>query len=144
MLNKPFRIFALGICLGLFVIAGICAASTLTYSPLAPQTGDSDLIIAHKAAVAQTSLAGGNSFAHISTATTTVVKASPGVLDKIQVNTVGSASTITIYDNASAGSGTVIASGVGTSLVTFNYNVATANGITIVTTGTPDITVSYR
>lgn len=88
-----------------------------------------------------------NSYAHIATATTTVVKSGAGSLHSIIVNTKGTvASTITAYDNT-AGSGTVIA--VIDSLTLsglFTYDIAFTTGLTLVTTGTvaPDITVSYR
>jgi hypothetical protein len=86
-------------------------------------------------------------FANISTVATTTVKSGVGELHAITVNSKGTvASTITVYDNT-AGSGAKIAtidslnqSG------TMVYNVAFANGLTLVTTGTvaPDVTVSYR
>lgn len=81
----------------------------------------------------------------ISTSATTVVKSGPGILVSVVVNTKGTvASTITIYDNT-AGSGTVISvidslNNVGT----FTFNCLMAIGITVVTTGAPDITVVYR
>lgn len=144
MKTKPFKLFV-G-CLLAIILPMLALGGSLTYSPLVPQTGDSDLIINHKAAVAHCNLAAGNSYANITTSTTTVVKASPGVLDRVVINTVGTTGSITIYDNASAGSGTKIATADSTALsgTTLSYNVAAANGITIVTTGAPNITVSYR
>lgn len=88
-----------------------------------------------------------NSYAHISTSTTTTVKSGAGTLKAIIVNTLGTvASTTTIYDNT-AGSGTVI--GVINTLAlggTFTFDVQFTTGLTIVTTGTaaPDLTVSYK
>lgn len=87
-----------------------------------------------------------NSFAHISTATTTTVKTGAGILHSITVNTLGTvASTATVYDNTS-GSGTVIAV-INTLALSgsFVLDVAFSTGLTIVTTGTaaPDLTVSY-
>ncbi len=87
------------------------------------------------------------SYNHISTAATTVVKASAGFIHAISVNTKGTvASTITVYDNT-AGSGTVV--GIIDSLNlsgAFVLDVTLGTGITIVTTGTvaPDLTVSWR
>lgn len=88
-----------------------------------------------------------NTYAHISTATTTVVKSGAGTLRSICVNTKGTvASTVTVYDNT-AGSGTKIAVIDSLSaLGTYIYDVAFSTGLTVVSTGTvaPDITVSYR
>lgn len=84
-------------------------------------------------------------FSNITTTTTTVVKSGVGVLRGITVNTLGSvASTVTIYDNT-AGSGTKI--GTINSLTLsgqFEFDIAFATGLTVVTTGAPDITVAYR
>ena len=88
-----------------------------------------------------------NSYSHISTVATTVVKSGVGNLHAVIINQKGTvASTITMYDNTAA-SGTVI--GILDSLNfegTNTYDVAFTTGLTIVTTGTvaPDITVSYR
>ena len=87
-------------------------------------------------------IGGPQSATHISTSTTTTVKASAGVLGSIIVNTAGSAgSTVTLRDGA-----TVIAvinaeTPVGT---TFTYNVSCAASIVVVTTGAPDITVTWQ
>lgn len=88
-----------------------------------------------------------NSYAHISTAATTVVKSGTGSLHSITVNGLGTvASVTTVYDNT-AGSGTIIA--VINTLAgqeSYIYDVTFNTGLTLVTTGTvaPDITVSYR
>lgn len=89
---------------------------------------------------------GGNTYSHIATATTTAVKASPGQLHSISINSKGTvASTVTVYDSL-AGSGAVIAvidslNLSGTTIFDVNFTI----GLTIVTTGTvaPDVTVSY-
>jgi hypothetical protein len=87
----------------------------------------------------------GYSFQNITTSTTTVVKSGAGVLHLVNVNALGTvASLVTIYDNT-AGSGTKI--GTINSLTlsgAFQYDLAFATGLTLVTTGAPDITVSYR
>lgn len=88
----------------------------------------------------------GDSYTRITTATTTVVKASAGTIKKIIVNSLGTvASTVSVQDNA-----TVIAlidtlSTTGRA-GTYEYNVLAATNITIVTTGTlaPDVTVTWR
>lgn len=87
----------------------------------------------------------GYSFQNITTSTTTTVKSGAGVLHLVNVNTLGTvASTITIYDNT-AGSGTKIATINSLTLSgPFQFDIAFSTGLTLVTTGAPDITVSYR
>ena len=86
----------------------------------------------------------GNSYKNITSATTTACKAASGLLHSVTVNTKAAGSTCVIYDSLT-GSGTKIATidsvNVEVSLI---YDVAFLTGLTIVTTGTPDITVSYR
>lgn len=92
---------------------------------------------------------GGYSFNNITTATTTTVKSGAGTLHSIITNTTAASATVTIYDNT-AGSGTKI--GTTTNPIsllqmgplTAIYDVAFATGLTIVTTGTQDITVTYK
>jgi len=145
--------------LAVFSAVSFVTAATLSYSPTVPQTGDSALVISNKAAVAVTTsatqnttsatkltaLMAGNSYAYISTATTTVVKATPGVLVRIIVGTVGAGSTLAIYDNAT---GTTTQIGAMTTAIqgAFEFNVTCAAGITVVSaSGTPAlITVVYR
>lgn len=85
----------------------------------------------------------GDSYSHITTSTTTVVKASPGTVKKVSVNSLGTvASAVTVRDDA-----TVLA--VIDSLNetgTWDYNIACATNITVVTTGivAPDVTVTFR
>lgn len=89
---------------------------------------------------------GGYSFSNISTNTTTTVKSGAGTLHSIVINTLGTADTITVYDNT-AGSGTKIATiNAALSQSTLIYDVAFATGLTLVTAGTtaPDITVTYK
>lgn len=85
-----------------------------------------------------------NFYKNITTNTTTVVKSSQGRLYAVVVNNKGSTGTVTLYDNASAASGTKIGTLSLTAEGSINYSVAFANGLTVVTTGTPDITVSFR
>lgn len=87
-----------------------------------------------------------NTYNNITTKTTTVVKSGAGVLMGITINKQGSTDTIQIYDNT-AGSGTLIASITDTTKASvYNYDVAFATGLTIVSGGTTagDYTVRYR
>lgn len=81
---------------------------------------------------------------NISTGTTTTVKSGTGILHAITINTTAAA-TITIYDNT-AGSGTKIGTIAASPAIgsTFVYNVAFNTGLTIVTAGASDLTVSFR
>ncbi len=85
---------------------------------------------------------------NITTATTTDVKGSPGFLHTVSINTPVASSTIKIYDNT-AGSGTLIgtitlpATLLSQGPMYALLDVWCSVGITIVTTGTSDITVSY-
>ncbi|MEI7912719.1 MAG: hypothetical protein WCK77_24090 [Verrucomicrobiota bacterium] len=129
----------------LFALCGLMSAAVLTYTPLLPQTADSSLIIANKAAVSQARMAAGSSYTHITTATTTVIKASTGVLARVVVNTLGAGSILTIYDNT-AGSGTVIAVMTTAIQTSQTFDVACATGITVVSSlGTAaDLTIVWR
>lgn len=156
-MNKKFSLwkFAAALLLSISFVTG----ATLTYSPAAPQTGDSALVIGNKASVAATTTAAqttiaatklttmtaGNSYTNITTATTTTCKASAGVLVRIIVNTVGAGSTLTIYDNT-AGSGTKIGTMTTAIQCSHTFDVTCATGITVVSaSGTPaDITIVWR
>lgn len=88
---------------------------------------------------------GAYSFNNITTNATTVVKGSAGTFRGLTVNTAGTGSTATIYDNT-AGSGTKVGTVntavLGTSL---QFDAACATGITIVTAGAgaADITAMF-
>ena len=85
----------------------------------------------------------GDSYAHITTATTTTVKASPGVVKAVIINTKGTvASVTTVKDNAT----TIAIIDSLTLSGTFTLNVACATSIVVVTTGTvaPDVTVTFQ
>lgn len=79
--------------------------------------------------------------------TTTVVSAKGGILHAITFNKPVATGVVTLYDNASAASGTVI----GTITVpaspqpfTLRYDVRFANGLTVTTaTAAQDITISW-
>jgi hypothetical protein len=81
---------------------------------------------------------------NITTATTTVVKSGKGYLNLITINTT-TAFAITIYDNTAA-SGTKIATIAASPAIgsTFVYQGKFNTGLTIVTAGASDITVSYQ
>jgi hypothetical protein len=97
-------------------------------------------------------------YSHISTATTTnltgtegnvvgVARPVPRNLGRVNINSFTAGATITIYDGPDA-SFPVIAI-ITTTAVTVPgssilYDIETINGLAIVTTGTLDITVSYR
>ena len=82
---------------------------------------------------------------------TTVVKASPGRISRGLVTASGTTGTLTCYDNASTGSGTVIAIFPGTTSVATEvtgtsqqFDTPAANGITCVgATNSPAVTISY-
>lgn len=84
----------------------------------------------------------GNSYATISTATTTTIKSGSGVLHDMRVvgGTIGS---IIAYDNT-AGSGTTIVPATVTSVGSLVRDVAFGTGLTVVTSTPIVITVSYR
>jgi hypothetical protein len=89
-----------------------------------------------------------NSYTHIATATTTNgIKSGAGTLSRIVVNQTGTvASLISVFDNTTA-TGTTIAIIDGlTRTGNYDYELAFATGLSIITTGTaaPDITVVWR
>jgi hypothetical protein len=83
-------------------------------------------------------------YKNIAAAATTLVKTGPGVLHSVTINTTAAA-TIGIFDGLTAAGtpiGTIAASpAIGSA---FSFDVAFATGLTIVTAGASDITVSYR
>lgn len=120
---------------GLFVPCGTAGAMPLYTGPTPPGTND----------IGNVSIKG-FSYTNIASQTTTVIKAGPGVLHSVCVNTPAATGTAQIYDNT-AGSGTKI--GLITSFASvsgcFVYDVAFSTGLTIVTaTASPDFTVSWR
>jgi len=86
-----------------------------------------------------------NSYSHLATNTTTLVKTGLGVLSSVVINKAGATGNIaTIYDGVDAG-GTVIAVVDTTSARSLVYNCAFTVGLTVVmATGTAaDLTVNY-
>ncbi len=90
-----------------------------------------------------------NSYLNITSTATTVVKAAPGFLHRITINSATIAAVITIYDNT-AGSGTKIGTitmpaALLANQIIIDYDILFLTGLTIVTSvGAQDITVSYR
>lgn len=101
---------------------------------------------------AVTTVAGGvdadaHKFTNITSATTTAIKSGEGKLVRITINTKATSGVVTIYDNT-AGSGTTIGTitNPGTLLdnaQTYEYGVHFRTGLTIVTSGTQNITVVW-
>jgi hypothetical protein len=85
-----------------------------------------------------------NFYKNITSGTTTVVDAKQGKLHAIVVGNAGSTVTATLYDNATAGSGTKLGTITLVAGATYTFDVSFAAGLTIVTSGTCDITVSFR
>ena len=84
-------------------------------------------------------------FARISTATTTILKYGPGTLVRIVVNNPTNAA-ITVYDNITNAAPIIAIIDPDTSNIPFelDYNCPLQTGLTIVTAGTPDLTVIYE
>lgn len=85
------------------------------------------------------------SFLNLAANATTTVKTGAGVLHSITINTLGTADTVTVYDNT-AGSGTKIGTiNAALSQGTLIFDAAFVTGLTVVIAGTtpPDITVCY-
>lgn len=91
----------------------------------------------------------GAATAHITTATTTTVKSGAGIAHEILIGTPVASATITVYDSLTA-SGTILAVITLPSVITAFGPVAVmrdrafATGLTIVTSGATDLSVSYR
>lgn len=123
-------------------VGGNAVTTTVPVSGSVAVTGGSVGLLGGTASIGYL---GGYSFANITTSTTTTVKSGAGVLHLVNVNALGTvASLVTVYDNT-AGSGTKIATINSLTLSgAFAYDIAFSTGLTVVTTGAPDITVSYR
>lgn len=91
----------------------------------------------------------GYQFVNITSATTTIVCPKGGILHSITINKPVAAGTITMYDHASAASGTKIGTITFPATVLANqnsliYDASFSNGLTIVTVEANDITVTFR
>lgn len=88
-------------------------------------------------------------YANMTAQTTTTILAKKGFLHAITVNKPVASGTISLFDNASAGSGTsvgiITTPATATNPFTVFYDVELTNGLTITTAGaTQDITISFR
>lgn len=97
-----------------------------------------------------TTIAGGSgsSFTNILTATTTVVIARSANLRRIVFNKKVANGVVTVYDNASAASGTKVGTITNPAVLldssdVLEYNVFCQNGIVVVTSSTDDVTVVW-
>lgn len=90
----------------------------------------------------------GFAFRHISTATNTQMKSTPGTLHTVTVNG-GTAGVVTVVDtsasNCSGGTTLAVIETIGTTNpVTLTYDAATANGLCVTTAAASDVTVTFR
>ena len=85
------------------------------------------------------------SYTHISTSTTTIIMASGAghTLHMVCVNKAGTAGSVTVDDAATATTPTIAVMD-STVALCHDYDVILTVGLTIVTTGAPDVTVSWR
>jgi hypothetical protein len=123
------------------IAVGAALAADLKYTTL-PQDTDSALVLANKKATETSS----NLYANIVLAapTTTVVKSGSGILVGVVCNTPASGAVATVYDNT-AGSGTKIATILGTAQSSLKFDCRFATGLTVVTsTAAADWTFIYR
>ncbi len=74
---------------------------------------------------------------------TTVVFTGSGTLGSIIINTANAGGTITITDAASPSANVGIITLLNSASVALPYNVSIAGGLTIVTSASPDITVTW-
>lgn len=133
--------------LAVLSIGAVVFAADLAYTT-APQTGDSDLIIRNKQAVAAVKLAAGDSYLHIVNSTTNAavtnsVSTNAVVLGRVVINAAGDGnSTITLK----TGNATIAVVSGASGPVSLPYNINLPSGLSVVTGGTnaPDLTVGYR
>lgn len=123
--------------------AGFAFAEDLSYSPLIPQAGDTELVIQHKAQVSQAKLANGDNFANVTTSGTAavVVATGTGTLQSLIINTAQAASGVVIKTGT-----TTIATVDTASKGQLHYNVRFTEGLSVIVSGTaaPDLTFTWR
>ena len=130
----------------LTLTAAACSAfaEDLSYSPLIPQAGDTELVIQHKAQVSQAKLANGDSFANVITSGTApiVIATGAGSLQSLIVNTGQANSSVVVK----SGTNIVATVATATSGVMLRYNVRFTDGLSVIVTGTdaPDLTFTWR
>lgn len=88
-------------------------------------------------------------YKNITTAATTLVKSGDGTLHALVINTPVASATITIYDNTAAsgakiGTITLPATLLAQGPISALYDIDFTIGLTVVTTGTSDLTVSWQ
>lgn len=120
---------------------GAAMATDLTYTSL-PQKEDQEIVIQHKAAVAQAQLSYGGSYSLLSATGTTAVSTNAVTLDRIVINTAGSADSVLLVKTG----GTNVASISTASARDANYGIRLSGGLTTVVTGgtAANVTVTYH
>jgi hypothetical protein len=91
--------------LALLSVSAVLVAADLAYDSI-PQSGDSDLVIRNKQAVAMARLEFGNSYLNVTTNGTNNITG-PVVLDRVVVGTAGSNSTLIVSEVTSTATNTV-------------------------------------
>ncbi|MDD5349499.1 MAG: hypothetical protein PHQ12_04735 [Chthoniobacteraceae bacterium] len=128
---KLFSLFTAAI---LATVVAPAFAGDLAYPTLVPQTADTELVIAHKSVLAQAPRRSIN----ITTTGTTSVPAA--MFDRLIVNTAGTASSVVLTDGTTA-----IASATTTAQTWLPFGIVLSSGtLTAVTTGTANITITFR
>lgn len=100
---------------------------------------------------AQAPPAAAGQYKYINTATTAIVKPTNGFLHTVTING-GTAGVVSLFDIAASGCAGTPASGKfaaietisATNPTTLHYDIATANGICVVTAAATDVTVSFN
>ena len=116
-------------------------AADLEYTSL-PQTGDSELILRNKQAVAATRLEFGNSYLNVATTGTNNI-AGPVVLDRVVVGTAGVGATLSLLDVTASGT-TTIATMSTAAQASLSLGVRVSGTLRAITSGTASVTLSYR
>lgn len=85
-------------------------------------------------------------YAHINTLTSTVIRNGSGQIHTLVVNNIGSAMTVTIFDNTSCAGGAIAILSAPTVQQTFTYDATFITGLCVLTAGTTagDLTVTFR
>jgi hypothetical protein len=84
-----------------------------------------------------------NNATNIAAAGTTTLFTGKGTLHSVVVNSVAATSSVVVYDNTSAAGTKLATIGTVSSYGSFIYDVAFNTGLTVVVTGTPDVTVCW-
>lgn len=129
--------------LAVLSFGAILFAADLAYTTL-PQSGDSDLVIRNKQAVAIARMERGNTYTNI-TANGTNSVTGPVVLERLVIGTAGANSTVTLSDVTSTATN-AIGTFSTTSQASLMLNVRTTGDLRAVSTSTTpaNVTLSYR